>query len=439
MPSETTTKILRIGSDTDCDIVLEYPTVSRVHCELEWIGDRWKIKDLESTNGTFVNGEKIANPRVLKGTDKVTLGRDVTVDIPATPPKRRPAIAKEPEEPASSRITKVTSEAVTSRTWMAPVLFGAPVAILLLSFLFSGVWRRSTSEGSEQTLHSTTPNLTTESSTPATIASTSSVSSNQSSVSDQVKAPTESASAFFAIVVESADGKESRLLGTAVAIDSHRLLTLASIVEAAKEIQSQYPRLWLQQIGQSSQKMSPAKTIIHPKYAPSVTALADFEKALDDKLAQVKTLENPTLEESLDWSGRLEKIMSELASSDMACLVTKETIPKFASINSADTLADSNSMDCELVGFPMIIPSPEVTNELQKYFVQGGARLKFDRSIQGSVLFAETSELSGLPIVSMICLSRQSEVVGLCVRQEPSEALGGIQRCQVAIPEVFWK
>ncbi len=45
--------IIRIGASSRCDLVLDDPTVSRVHCEIRQIGDRYLLVDRDSTNGTF--------------------------------------------------------------------------------------------------------------------------------------------------------------------------------------------------------------------------------------------------------------------------------------------------------------------------------------------------------------------------------------------------
>jgi len=54
-PGET----LRIGRAADCGLRLEHPSVSRAHAELDFDGDAWRLRDLESKNGTFVEGESV--------------------------------------------------------------------------------------------------------------------------------------------------------------------------------------------------------------------------------------------------------------------------------------------------------------------------------------------------------------------------------------------
>ncbi|WP_428269717.1 FHA domain-containing protein [Haliangium sp.] len=48
-------RILVIGSEPSCDIVLDHPSVSRLHCVVEQHGDRVIVHDCDSTNGLRLN------------------------------------------------------------------------------------------------------------------------------------------------------------------------------------------------------------------------------------------------------------------------------------------------------------------------------------------------------------------------------------------------
>jgi hypothetical protein len=52
---------LRIGRGIDCDLRLDHPSVSRGHAEIQGDGDRWRLRDLDSKNGTFVDGARIGS------------------------------------------------------------------------------------------------------------------------------------------------------------------------------------------------------------------------------------------------------------------------------------------------------------------------------------------------------------------------------------------
>jgi hypothetical protein len=67
-----------LGRDDSADIVVDDPGVSRRHSEIRVTNDGphlvTSIRDLGSTNGTFVNGERITSTRLEDG-DQVTIGR----------------------------------------------------------------------------------------------------------------------------------------------------------------------------------------------------------------------------------------------------------------------------------------------------------------------------------------------------------------------------
>ena len=68
---------IKIGRDVDGGSVLrvpaEFKNVSRSHAVVKWHDGELSIKDNDSSNGTFVNGRRVASTR-LKPTDKVFLG-----------------------------------------------------------------------------------------------------------------------------------------------------------------------------------------------------------------------------------------------------------------------------------------------------------------------------------------------------------------------------
>jgi hypothetical protein len=76
---------LRVGRNRESDIFLVDPSVSRVHATLELQGDHVVVRDAGSTNGTFVNGERV-QVRTLQPGDRVAFGKTemaVEVEEPA--------------------------------------------------------------------------------------------------------------------------------------------------------------------------------------------------------------------------------------------------------------------------------------------------------------------------------------------------------------------
>ncbi|HEY4308482.1 MAG TPA: FHA domain-containing protein [Pirellulales bacterium] len=72
-----------IGKDPSCDLPVDRSTVSKVHCRLSRTRAGFEIEDLRSSNGTFVNGERISGITKVSPLDRITLGR--TVDMPWPP------------------------------------------------------------------------------------------------------------------------------------------------------------------------------------------------------------------------------------------------------------------------------------------------------------------------------------------------------------------
>ncbi len=70
---------LIIGRDTASNIAINDAEVSRKHARMTFQGGKYVIEDLGSTNGTFVNGQRLASPAVLKSGDVVSLGEQIVL------------------------------------------------------------------------------------------------------------------------------------------------------------------------------------------------------------------------------------------------------------------------------------------------------------------------------------------------------------------------
>lgn len=66
---------LVVGRSTDCGLALADELVSRQHCELSWDGRVVTVRDLGSTNGTFVDGSPVTTPRALTTDQHLQLGK----------------------------------------------------------------------------------------------------------------------------------------------------------------------------------------------------------------------------------------------------------------------------------------------------------------------------------------------------------------------------
>jgi predicted component of type VI protein secretion system len=57
----------RIGRSPDIDFTIRHPTISNLHCEIVLAEDGVTLRDLESTNGTFVDGRPVREARLSAG------------------------------------------------------------------------------------------------------------------------------------------------------------------------------------------------------------------------------------------------------------------------------------------------------------------------------------------------------------------------------------
>jgi putative nucleotidyltransferase with HDIG domain len=121
---------LQAGRLSTLDIVLDDSSVSRKHAEVRVSDDGWKLRDLKSTNGTFINGERLQQneERRLSERDviqfgKVALmvevledGRD-TKEHPAPAAQAASAAPAAPKGAAAANTEEMRVEATTTKSW----------------------------------------------------------------------------------------------------------------------------------------------------------------------------------------------------------------------------------------------------------------------------------------------------------------------------------
>ncbi|UCD99470.1 MAG: FHA domain-containing protein [Chloroflexota bacterium] len=66
--------LILIGRDAANDVFLDGPTVSRYHAQIERVGQRHRLTDLRSTNGTYVNDQRVEGDVWLKPDDVIRIG-----------------------------------------------------------------------------------------------------------------------------------------------------------------------------------------------------------------------------------------------------------------------------------------------------------------------------------------------------------------------------
>jgi predicted component of type VI protein secretion system len=63
-----------VGRGEDSDVHLDHPLVSRHHAEVVWSPGGWVVRDLRSSNGTYVNGVRVDDVHVLRPGQQVRFG-----------------------------------------------------------------------------------------------------------------------------------------------------------------------------------------------------------------------------------------------------------------------------------------------------------------------------------------------------------------------------
>ncbi|MEU0981780.1 DUF1707 and FHA domain-containing protein [Streptomyces griseus] len=91
---------LLIGRDPANGLRLNHETVSRLHAELSARNGRWVLRDLGSTNGTCVNGQRLVGSIPVRDGDQVSFGRmSFRLTAPARPPEPPPAAPRPAAHP----------------------------------------------------------------------------------------------------------------------------------------------------------------------------------------------------------------------------------------------------------------------------------------------------------------------------------------------------
>src|SRR4051812_49617171 len=67
--------LITVGRQEDCQLRINSSQVSRKHCQLFERKGLLLVKDLGSSNGTFVNGKKVQDQKVLQPGDELTVGQ----------------------------------------------------------------------------------------------------------------------------------------------------------------------------------------------------------------------------------------------------------------------------------------------------------------------------------------------------------------------------
>jgi DNA-binding CsgD family transcriptional regulator len=119
---------LTLGSDAANDLALAAdPTLSRLHAVLERYGAGWCVRDLDSRNGTFVNGQRVWRERPLRPGDELRVGATRLVYRNEEPSGGQATQASDPPPQLTRREREVL--VVLCRTVLGGAAFTEPASI----------------------------------------------------------------------------------------------------------------------------------------------------------------------------------------------------------------------------------------------------------------------------------------------------------------------
>lgn len=143
---------ITVGRDASCDIVINDAEISRHHAKLTQQADSYVLEDMGSTNGTFVDGQRLMGPHVLRPGDLVLLGENVSLSyetvaydeaaaaaaapapeyVPPTPvpPSPEPAPQPAPQYYAPPELPAEPKKPNSTRNW---ILAGCGCLVLIVA------------------------------------------------------------------------------------------------------------------------------------------------------------------------------------------------------------------------------------------------------------------------------------------------------------------
>lgn len=143
---DLTKEVTVLGRDVGNDIVIGDVEISRQHARLTRTPTGYVLEDLGSTNGSFVNGDRLSSPRVLNPGDLLGFGENVTLTFDATSPAaaatvmgqaaRGPAPARAayaPPPPAPAMAPAAPAEAAPVRDNRKWIFAGCGCLLLLVA------------------------------------------------------------------------------------------------------------------------------------------------------------------------------------------------------------------------------------------------------------------------------------------------------------------
>jgi hypothetical protein len=141
---------MSIGREATNDIVIQDAELSRNHARISRRGATFLLEDLGSTNGTFVNRQRISSPRMLNPGDDVGFGENVVVSFQgegaaatvAAPGRGQEATRQPAPPPPAPQYAPPApqSAAAPAKKGASPLLIGCLILIFLCVLVLVGAF-----------------------------------------------------------------------------------------------------------------------------------------------------------------------------------------------------------------------------------------------------------------------------------------------------------
>ncbi len=427
-------KVWIVGARDTCDIVIDQPTVSGEHCRLEFEDGRVFIEDLQSTNGTFVNGEQIFKKKQIHPDALVTLGRNVTMPMPSqlSGPKPSPNAPK----PAAASPSATSQASDDEAPFPAHLLIagGVGATILLLIVLFAIVAFSGGSKDKPDIADNDNPDATpvapidNDPVTPTPPVTPTRNTSQPALV--ETAQQHDPAEAIYVLAAANADLSQQYRIGTGIAIGPHTILTTGTVKTIAQLARERLPKL----VVLGEKPLTITQFVAHPTYESAMQEGDGAEAKFHNLYSQVdmKDIE-PELKKKLDDTYRQFMLIAEKPHHyDVAVLQVRETLPHWIPLAEEANLAPLSKLTLVGHGFDRVAPylppnsdTPvsEETVRVQQAFGKAGeaenARLLIAKLASMSAQDHLDTNWNGSAL-----LNSQGELVAIYSRVTPEMTLG---------------
>lgn len=364
-------KVWIVGARDTCDIVIDQPTVSGEHCRLEFEDGRVFIEDLQSTNGTFVNGERIFQRKQIHPDALVTLGKSVTMPMPSQ--------LTAPAKPAArAKATTDTSDIDEDSSFPMHLVLasgGAAAVLLLVVVVAIVIWG-----GDSGTAKSDPQDQNSEEKEDDAANARQHSPDAKTKINDPEKdaAPINPEDAIYVVAVTNDDQSQVFRIGTGVAIGPHSVLTTGTVHMISTLLDEQFPNVIL--LGQGDTPATVQSFTPHPTYVSAFQEAEEAKAKFDQIYTRVDTSGMDDLTADLqktleDAYGHFMIIAEKPNHYDVAVIQVSRRLPNWLSIAESSALTPLERLTLVGHGFDRVapyyppdapLPISDVTTRVQK-------------------------------------------------------------------------